>query len=119
MQTSTNLFGFSLVWANTDYANQLDLVIGGPGIDASIGQPGSQHGKVLITHPSASQLPFQWPMVTLSMVGNDGMRFGWAVAKGLRLDDPMVPGGEDVVVGAPMQSIFGVPNAGLAYAWNY
>jgi hypothetical protein len=41
------------------------------------------------------------------------------VAKGSRLDDAMVAGGEDVFIGAPMQSIFGVPNAGLAYAWSY
>lgn len=118
MATSTNLFGLSLVWADTDAANQLDLVIGAPGIDAPF-RPGSQIGKVLVAHATASQLPYQWGLTVLSIVGNDGMRFGWAVAKGSRLDDPSVPGGDDVFIGAPMQSIFGVPNAGLAYAWNY
>ncbi|MFO0983442.1 MAG: hypothetical protein U1E76_17200 [Planctomycetota bacterium] len=80
------MFGFSLVFEDTDAANQLDLVIGAPGVDANL-RPGSEVGKVYLGHP-AGQLPYQWPLSSLSIAGNDGMRFGWAVARALRLDDP-------------------------------
>ncbi|MEW6747672.1 MAG: methyltransferase domain-containing protein [Planctomycetota bacterium] len=110
----TNLFGFTLAWANTDGQEFLDLIIGAPGMHNTLQQ--QREGAVYIAHAVAGQPPRDWQKTRLT----DGkpepdQRFGWAVARAHR-------GGtsrEDVFVGSPHSTALGFPDAGEIFVFKY
>jgi hypothetical protein len=109
--TSTNRFGFALVWANT--SGQLDLIIGSPGMKTSLTMAG---GRFIVAHPSVGVVPRNWPQDSYSeSTPNNNEEFGYCVTAAIR-------GGTvrtDILVGAPHANIPGVTDAGEAFAFIF
>ena len=106
-----NMYGFTLAWADTDGAGQLDLVIGAPGA-----VPPARHGLVYIANATSGTDPINWSQTSFGDPSqNANERFGWAVAAATRIGTALT----DIIVGATHANIPGTLDTGEAFAWNY